>query len=160
MIKLIPISQPDFDSFLERDISTYAEQKVRSGNWQPEEALELSRKEHAQLLPEGRASKDQYLYTITEEGTGQKLGILWVNVKMEGSHKVAWIYDIEIDEAFRGKGYGKAALSALDELLTGMGVENVGLHVFGYNTTAFELYKKMGYEVTNIIMRKDYPHVG
>ena len=37
-----------------------------------------------------------------------------------------------------------------------MGAESVALHVFVYNTTAFKLYKRMGYEVTNINMRKEY----
>lgn len=32
----------------------------------------------------------------------------------------------------------------------------MGLHVFGHNATAFELYKKMGFEITNINMRKYY----
>jgi ribosomal protein S18 acetylase RimI-like enzyme len=45
---------------------------------------------------------------------------------------------------------------ALDEILKSKDVESMGLHVFGHNTNAFELYKKMGFEITNIQMRKVY----
>ena len=35
-----------------------------------------------------------------------------------------------------------------------MGIDTVGLHVFGYNHAARTLYEKMGYQVTGIGMTK------
>lgn len=150
MVQLVPMQQEDFEPYLERDIKEYAEEHVRNGNWKKEEALERSRKEHEQLLPDGLQSKDQYLFSIFDETSGQKLGMLWVNI----SNNQAFIYDFRIDEGERGKGYGKQALMALDEKLKSMNVESVGLHVFGDNTTTQELYKKMGYQITGIQMKK------
>lgn len=150
MVQLVPMEQEDFEPYLERDIQEYAEEHVRNGNWKTEEALERSRKEHERLLPDGLQSKDQYLFSILDNISGQKLGVLWVNI----ANKQAFIYDFRIDEAQRGKGYGKQALMALDEKLKSMNVESVGLHVFGNNTTAQELYKKMGYQITGIQMKK------
>jgi len=75
---------------------------------------------------------------------------LWVQVK----DQKAFIYDFIIEESFRGKGYGKQALVALDEKLKSMDVQSVGLHVFGDNVTAQELYRKMGYQITGIHMKK------
>jgi ribosomal protein S18 acetylase RimI-like enzyme len=150
MIKLVPLQQEDFKPYLERGIREYADDHVRNGNWTAEEALERSRKEFDQLLPDGVNSKDQFLYSIIDDPDGNKVGLLWAQVK---DHK-AFIYDFIIDESFRGKGYGKQALLALDEKLQSMKVESVGLHVFGDNTTAQELYKKMGYQITGIHMRK------
>jgi ribosomal protein S18 acetylase RimI-like enzyme len=43
----------------------------------------------------------------------------------------------------------------MDEKLKSMNVESVGLHVFGDNITAQELYKKMGYQITGIHMKKE-----
>ncbi len=156
MIQLLPIEQADFEVFLEQEIIGYAEDKVKSGNWQAEDALEKSRKEFERYLPDGRHSKDQFVFTIFDDEAQRKLGVLWVQVKMDEPRREAFILDFVIDEQFRGKGYGKQALAALDEKLMEMGSESVGLHVFGHNTNAFELYKKMGYEVTNINMRKVY----
>jgi ribosomal protein S18 acetylase RimI-like enzyme len=149
MINLEPIQQEDFDHFLERGIREYAEDHVRNGNWPVEGALERSKKEFEQYLPEGIHSKDQYIYSIVDENEN-KIGILWVQVR-DGK---AFIYDFAIDEAFRGKGYGKQALVAMDEKLKSMNVESVGLHVFGDNVVAQELYKKAGFQITGIHMKK------
>ena len=154
MVKLIPMEQTDFATYLKRSIVEYAEDKVRNGNWLAEEALERSRKEFQELLPDGLESKDQFLFSIVEEAGREKLGLLWVNVKTDTLHRPAFIYDFSIEEQFRRKGYGKQALLALDEKLLSMGAESVGLHVFGDNTIAQELYKKAGYGITNINMKK------
>jgi len=151
MIQLVKMQQEDFEPYLERGIHEYAEDHVRNGNWTVEESLERSKKEFEQLLPDGVNSRDQFLYSIIDE-TGNKLGLLWVQVK----DQKAFIYDFAIDEAFRGKGYGKQALLAMDEELKSMKVESVGLHVFGDNTAAQELYKKAGFVITGIHMRKDF----
>jgi len=149
MVKLEPIQQEDFEIFLERGIREYAGDHVRNGNWSSEEALDRSKKEFESLLPDGIRSKDQYLYSIIDN-SGNKIGVLWVQVK----DQKAFIFDFIIDEAFRGKGYGKQALIAMDEKLKSMNVESVGLHVFGDNITAQELYKKMGFQITGIHMKK------
>jgi len=66
----------------------------------------------------------------------------------------AFIFDFVIEEAFRGRGYGKQVLTVMDEKLKSMDTESVALHVFGDNVTAQELYKKTGFEITGIHMRK------
>jgi len=154
MVKLIPMEQSDFEIYFERGIVEYAEDKVRNGNWSAEEALERSRNEFQKELPDGLQSKNQFIYSIVEESSGQKLGMLWVDVKADTPHHPAFIYDFIIEEQFRGKGFGRQALTALDEKLLSMDVESIGLHVFGDNITAQELYKKAGYGITNINMKK------
>jgi RimJ/RimL family protein N-acetyltransferase len=150
MVKLETIQEEDFERFLERGIREYAEDHVRNGNWLSEGALERSKKEFEHYLPDGIHSKDQYLYSIINDESN-KIGVLWVQVK----DQKAFIYDFVIDEAFRGKGYGKQALIAMDEKLKSMNVESIGLHVFGDNITAQELYKKMGFQITGIHMKKE-----
>jgi ribosomal protein S18 acetylase RimI-like enzyme len=150
MVKLVPMQQDDFEIFLEHGIREYAADHVRNGNWPAEGALERAKKEFERYLPDGLHSKDQYLWSLLDE-EGNKIGVLWVQVK----DQKAFIFNFVIDEEFRGKGFGKQALIAMDEKLKSMGVESVALHVFGDNVTAQELYKKMGFEIVGINMRKD-----
>jgi ribosomal protein S18 acetylase RimI-like enzyme len=150
MIKLEPMLQEDFDRVIETDIREYAADHVRNGNWPEEGSLERSRKEFESLLPQGVRTPDQYLWSLLDGDN--KVGFIWVQVK-EGK---AFIYDFRIDEEYRGKGYGKQSLAAMDEKLRSMNVDSVALHVFGDNITAQELYKKMGFEITGMHMQKKY----
>jgi ribosomal protein S18 acetylase RimI-like enzyme len=102
------MEQKDFEPYLERNIHDYAGEHVRNGNWKREEAVERSRKEHQQLLPDGLQSKNQHLFSILDD-SDTKIGILWVQV----TDRKAFIYDFAIDETRRGMGYGKQALAAL-----------------------------------------------
>jgi len=150
MVKLEPMQQEDFERVIEEEIYGYAAEHVRNGNWPEEGSLERSRKEFETLLPDGIHSQDQYLWSLMDGDN--KIGFLWVQVR--GNQ--AFIYDFLIHEEFRGKGYGKQSLAAMDERLKSMGVESVALHVFGDNITAQELYRKMGFEVAGVHMRKKY----
>lgn len=150
MIKLESLQQEDFERFLEREIRGYAEDHVRNGNWPADGALERSRKEFEFYLPDGIRTQDQYLWSLVDDA-GNKIGVLWVQLK---DHK-AFIFDFVIDEEFRGRGFGKQALTVMDETLKSMGAESVALHVFGDNVSAQELYKKMGFYIVGMNMKKD-----
>ena len=154
MITLIPIEQSDFETFLEHEIVEYAQDKVKSGNWLAEDALEKSRAEFLGLRPDGPQTKDQFVFTIFDEQSSQKLGVLWVQVKLGEARRRAFICDFVIQPQFRGQGFGKQALQALDKKMVEMGVESISLHVFAHNTQAIGLYEKMGYAVTNLYMGK------
>ncbi|MEW6029492.1 MAG: GNAT family N-acetyltransferase [Chloroflexota bacterium] len=155
MVKLVPMTEAEFETYLDDDIRRYAEANVKAGHWLPSEALEKSRQVHDHLLPDGLATKDEFFFSIVSEA-GEKIGILWVEVKTDASPRRAFVYDFWIQEELRGQGYGRLALAALDDTLRSMDVESVSLHVFGDNLTAQALYKKTGFEITGIHMRKKY----
>lgn len=148
-VKLQPLQQDDFEHFVEREIHEYANDHVRNGNWAADDALEKARKEFQSLLPEGLHTKGQYLWSSVDQNNN-KVGVLWVPIK----DRKAFINDFVVDEEYRGRGFGKQALLAMETELGVMDVESVGLHVFGDNVTAQELYRKMGFETTGIYMRK------
>lgn len=149
MVKLESVQQEDFDVFLECAIREYADDHVRNGNWTAKGSLERSKKEFEHYLPNDIRTQEQYLYSTVDE-SGNKIGVSWVQVR-EGK---GFILDFIIDEIFRSKGYGKETLMALDEKLKSMNVDSVGLHVFGDNFVTQGLYKKAGFQITGIHMRK------
>ena len=154
MITLEPIQQEDFERFLDQEIRNYAADHVRNGNWPAEGSLERSRQEFEALLPEGIHSQHQHLWSICRDA--EKIGVLWIEAK----NAKAFIYDFIIDEPFRGRGYGKQALASMEEKLKAMNIESVGLHVFGDNLGAQELYKKVGFQITGIHMQKKLKQPG
>lgn len=154
MIELVPMSEESFQKGFKTWIETYADEKVKSGNWDAEGALERSRLEYGKLLPDGRKTKGQYVMTIRNESERTDVGMLWFGILKEGDLQGAYIWDFRIEDEHRGKGYGKQALAVLDKMLRKLGIERVSLHVFGHNRIAISLYEKMGYEITNVVMSK------
>lgn len=154
MVQLLPMTESDFHLYLQNAVEEYAQDHVRAGNWHPSEALQRSEKEFHDLLPDGVASKDQYLYSIVDDTTGAKVGILWFAVRRRASLPDAFVYDFLIYEEFRRQGYGKQAFAVLEERVQELGLDSVSLHVFGHNQPAIALYQAAGYEITNLHMTK------
>ena len=66
----------------------------------------------------------------------------------------AWLYDITIDEAERGRGIGRAAMIALEDELRALGHSAVTLNVWGGNEVARGLYRSLGWAEESVHMRK------
>ena len=154
MVRLIPMTEAEFQVYLARAVDDYAQEHALAGNWSLEEARQRSEQEFKQLLPDGVASQNQYLFSLEDLPSGAKIGLLWFTINRHGSRLTAFIYDFIIDEAYRGQGYGRQALAALDERAASMGIESISLHAFAHNQTAIALYQKMGYEITDVHMSK------
>jgi ribosomal protein S18 acetylase RimI-like enzyme len=153
MVRLEPMTEAEFHAYLEATIAEYAAEHVKGGRWSPTEALEESRKEIMQLLPDGLRSVDQHLFSIKNESEDQ-VGVLWFAVRNLGGKRTAFIYDVRIDEAFQRRGYATQAFQALEILARDMRLAAISLHVFGHNTAARALYEKLGFVTTNVSMSK------
>jgi GNAT superfamily N-acetyltransferase len=151
-ITLVAMGRPRYDAWLGRAIREYAEGHVAAGNWRPEDALEQARHAFDDLLPDGVETAGQHLFSISDAEAGE-VGVLWVGPRPNVAGAL-FIWDIEVNEEARGRGYGRAALAALDAWAREHGYERVGLHVFGSNDTARRLYSRAGYVETDVMMEK------
>ncbi|MEO8125162.1 MAG: GNAT family N-acetyltransferase, partial [Burkholderiales bacterium] len=120
-----------------------------------EEAIELSRKEFAELLPQGLATPGNHLYTLRDPATDEAVGHLWIAEQERGGSKVAYVYDVAIRPEHQRKGHATRAFAALEAEVRELKLEGIALHVFGHNRSAQALYAKLGYRPTNIHMFKD-----
>jgi ribosomal protein S18 acetylase RimI-like enzyme len=150
---LRPMTQSEFEQYFTRAVPEYAASKVTAGIHSAQDAERLAREEIEGLVPEGLATPGQLLFTAVDGGTA--VGILWLALPAQGRPQ-AWIYDIEVDEVHRGRGYGRAIMLAAERELAARGMHELGLNVFGYNTAAIRLYESLGYEVTAQQMSKTF----
>ena len=153
MVRLIPMKEQDFQSFLEHDITRYAQDNVEAGYWAEAEALERSRKVHESLLPDGLATKNHHLYTI-QDGNGNNVGVIWLRIDLDSPRPSGFIFNLEIDEPFRHKGFATEAMLQLEDLARGFGLQQLALHVFAQNKIARSLYEKLDYQVSSLNMIK------
>lgn len=155
MIQLTPMTESEFAEFLDRDIREYAAERTKAGYWSEAEALTRSRREHKALLPDGLKSRYHHLYTIRESETNQAVGVLWLKTDFDTSRASGFIFDLEIHEPYRHKGFASQAMQELENLARGMGLRQLGLHVFSHNQAARALYEKLGYQTASLNMLKD-----
>jgi len=107
-------------------------------------------KEFNKLLPEGVKSKGNFIYSIFHDQ--QRVGMIWLAHPYKEDE--GYIYDFNILDNYQGHGYGKEAMKEIEKIAKKLGMTKIELHVFGQNQVARNLYEKMGYEITNVIMAK------
>lgn len=150
MVRLVPMSPGDFDSFLERLLTGYADENVRSGRWTKQESLAKAREETGKLLPAGRETPNHYFFTIVAGPADEKVGAVWLAIEPRGG----FIYDLVVFEPYRRRGYAEAAMRLTEQVAREKGAARIGLHVFADNRAARNLYGKLGYSETDVIMYK------
>jgi ribosomal protein S18 acetylase RimI-like enzyme len=151
------MTRPEYDEFLARQIPQYAQAHIRAGTWTPDEAERMAADQFRQLLPDGPDTRDTLLRTA-ETPDGHRVGLIWIALNRPGAPPgSAWIFDIEVDPARRGEGWGRALLRAGEQDAARHGATSIALNVFGDNTTARHLYDTSGYETAALTLRKDLP---
>jgi GNAT superfamily N-acetyltransferase len=120
----------------------------------PEElARERVRRGTATFLPDGLDTAGHHLLTA-ENASGEAVGNTWVGPDPGQAAGSAWLYDINVFAPMRRLGYGSAILAATEALMAREGKTILGLNVVGDNDAAIALYRRNGYEVESMSMRK------
>lgn len=144
-IRFKEMSDDEFDKFAEWSISDYSQDLIKSGRCSKEKAFESAKKGFNEILPQGKYTKDNFIYVVVNS-ENDDVGLIWY-VKYTESE--AFIYDFLIFEKFRKKGYGKQTLLLVEEEVKEKGFNRIGLNVFKFNKPAFSLYKCLGYKIFN-----------
>ncbi|HEY7936210.1 MAG TPA: GNAT family N-acetyltransferase [Candidatus Limnocylindrales bacterium] len=153
MVTLEPMSPEIWMRWRLATIAGHARDQVRIGAWPAEGAEARAAAVLAVLLPDGQATTDHQFKSILNED-GLVVGALWFAPDRVDGRRAIFIWDIVIAEDFRGRGYGRAALAALEPIARSLGYDEIGLHVFGDNEIARDLYRSAGYVETNVSMVK------
>ncbi len=154
MIELTQMTPAEFDDYLDHAVRSYGESRIRSGQWQPGEAPELAEKTLRDLLPDGLQTPGHQLLAIRDLDLGRAIGYLWLGLSSHGAEVRAYIYDFVVLEEYRRRGYGKAALQALEDKARGMGVHIIAAHVYSEDYVARALYDQIGYTVDEATLTK------
>jgi ribosomal protein S18 acetylase RimI-like enzyme len=156
-LRLVPLSQDEYDKWWVAATREYAEEHRKAGNWTAEEALQKSEAEFRILLSDGVATPDHFLFALEGRTPGESVGVVWFHAnrgKATPGPPCVFIYDLRVYEPFRGKGYGTQAMRLVEEKARELGFDTISLHVFGTNQVAISLYEKLGYVATNLKMSK------
>ena len=147
------MSPEAYEAWRVASIAGFAADMVRIGAWPAAGAEAKASAQLEQILPAGRATAGHEFWSIVADD-GETVGHLWLGPHDVVGRGAAFIWDIAIVAGARGRGYGRAALLALEPLVRQLGYETIRLHVFGDNEVARQLYRSAGYVETDVSMQK------
>jgi ribosomal protein S18 acetylase RimI-like enzyme len=153
MISLRPMDPDAWEAWRIATIAGYATDMVRTGAWVAASAQERAAALFERVLPDGRETAGHEFRSVVTDAD-ETVGALWIGPEDRVGRGTAFIWDIVIDAAHRGRGYGRAAMEALEPLARSLGYDAIRLHVFGDNAVARGLYRSVGYLETDVTMLK------
>lgn len=149
------MTKAEYDAWQLELAQAYAEDQVSAGRWRVEGSVQRALEENARALPHGAETERMIVRQgVLEDGTS--IGRVWACLDHpRGAKDTAYLYDIEVDSAHRGHGYGRGLLTAIEDAVREAGATRLELNVFGGNAAAIGLYESNGYTVNTQQMIKE-----
>jgi ribosomal protein S18 acetylase RimI-like enzyme len=152
-LMLRPMTRAEWDEWMPRQMAVYAQYIAASGAMSQADAWEKAKSDTARTFHAGFGTSGQLVFRLL--AGDEAVGWLWLAVP--GPHAdrlMAWVYDIEVDPAYRGHGYGREAMLLAEGEARSAGMTSLGLNVHGQNKVARSLYDSLGYDVMAQQMKK------
>jgi ribosomal protein S18 acetylase RimI-like enzyme len=147
-VRLRPLREDEFPAWDAAHRREYLHGLVEHAGLPPADAEAKVERDLAAVLPDGLESADVRIWAV--ESGGKTVGSVFLGLRDGG----AWLYDITIAETERGRGYGRAAMLALEDEVRALGFGRVALNVWGGNAVARGLYRSLGYAEESVHMSK------
>jgi GNAT superfamily N-acetyltransferase len=144
--------EDEVPAHVERSRREYGLDLELNGGLPAAQARAKAERDVAALFPDDRPAEGQHVFVVEHEG--RPIGRLHFAEKPPGSGTV-WLYDIAIDEEFRGRGLGRRTMLLFEEEVRRRGFRRSELNVFGGNEVARSLYRSLGYREQFVSMGKD-----
>jgi RimJ/RimL family protein N-acetyltransferase len=154
-VALRPLRIEEFDAWRSGSLERYAADIERNGGYTRERAALKAAQDFDQVLPDGLDTTGQHIWAVERADVGV-IGHAWIGERdvPEGG-RMAFVYEIEIGEAQRGQGHGRAAMILLEAEARSLGHGRIELNVFGGNAVARGLYSSLGYSEIAVYMGKE-----
>jgi ribosomal protein S18 acetylase RimI-like enzyme len=146
------MTDEEFRAWLPRVGKAYADDMIRNAGAEPDAARAKAAADVERLFPGATQNPEQLVYAIVDDG--EVVGELWLAERDTQFRRVLWIYDVHVDEAYRGRGHARAAMAFAEEEARRLGLDGVSLNVFGGNDPARGLYRSLGYVEEAVYMTK------
>ncbi len=147
----------ELPGFLAMQLDGYVKQRVEFGGDEPAEAASIANRQFAEFFPDGAPAAGHFVFVGRAVDSGQRVGVLWLGERPRGADAIVWIYDIEVDDAARGHGWGRQLMQFAQTWAGGRGAARIELNVFGGNIIARTLYQSLGYRESSVHMALNLP---
>ena len=152
MLELVDKLPDDLAVWVPAMFAGYVEERIAAGE-DPATARAAASAQSDQLFPGGTPAEGQHVMDLVLDGT--RVGSLWLGRPLGGDQATWYVFYVEIDEASRGRGFGRQAMVAAEQWSVAHGGSRIALNVFGHNAVARSLYDSLGYRVLATGLYKD-----
>lgn len=140
---LKPMTQMEYAEFYRVSLEHHAPEISRQEGLSPADAQQTAKEELNEMLPRGLDTPSNYLMSVI--AGDNTAGYLWFLTEELGRVKQAFLCDFRIEEEYRRRGIGTAAMMEFEKAAAALGCAECTLFVEGCNTPARALYEKCGY---------------
>ena len=147
-MRLRALREDELPEVLQRQRTDYRTQLVEWAGLSKELA-ERKTAEDTASLPEGVE------VNALEADDGRRVGTMFFAERRYYGEPRMFLYDLWVDPDERGRGYGRAAMEALEAEARSRGLPVVEFNVWGGNAVARSLYRTLGYEERSVFMGKN-----
>jgi ribosomal protein S18 acetylase RimI-like enzyme len=148
--RLLAMPAERLPAWLDTTMAEYVASRMLAGETR-EQAEANKQRSLDTWFPGGAPLAGHHVWDVVDE-TDTVVGYLWIGPFAVDSADW-WVFNVEIDEAFRRSGHARRALELGHQVAADEGATSIGLNVFGYNAGAQELYERLGYGVTAVQMK-------
>jgi ribosomal protein S18 acetylase RimI-like enzyme len=153
MTALRPLRDEELPAWIEQHRAWYAADMVANGGLGAEAARQKAAADMAALFPDGSPA-DGAVVLAVEHG-GEVVGSVWFASRDGPEGPFAFLYAIQVDEAYRGRGIGREAMLLFEQEARARGFTRAMLNVFGGNERARGLYRSLDWTETSVHMVKE-----
>lgn len=157
MTLLTPLARRELRSFRASGRSCLRRRQPRGWALERHEAGKLAAAKLRELLPQGHATPDHFLYEMRAAPDGPVVGYVWFSAERRGDTRIAFLYQLLVLSQYRRRGHARAAMAALEAIAQEQGLARICLNVFASNAAAHALYRSLGYVETNLSMQRMLP---
>jgi GNAT superfamily N-acetyltransferase len=147
-IRLRPLRDDEWPEFREVLRVEYVRGLVEEAGMKLEDAEAKAKADHESLFVDGRPQESHRIALLEDAASAECVGHLFWGRR---SAARAFLYDLFVDERFRGRGVGQQALALLEDEARAEGVKRI----WGGNDVARRLYRSAGYEERAVEMSKE-----
>jgi ribosomal protein S18 acetylase RimI-like enzyme len=151
-VRLRPMRPDEYPTWVAASKAGYANDIATNGGLPADVAQRKSEADFAHILPEGLETPGHAFFVV--EADGGSVGYLWLAEREQHGQRTLFVYEIEINEGQRGKGYGRATMLLAEDEARARGLSQLQLNVFGGNEVARGLYRSLGYQENAVLMTK------
>ena len=151
--RLSPCEDSEYAEFVPLQVLEYARQLVDAGEGAADVSVAIARDRLQDLIADRLRGTGHLFLVARSEHETARIGWVWLSPAPDflgpGHESTRWLSQLTVEQSYRGQGWGRAILAALEDLEVARGCNELWLRVFAWNLPARRLYESHGYELAN-----------